>query len=459
LPKIATHELIGKKGKDQLSMREVEIERISEYACEDADYALRLSTVLEPLLGSQQRILREIELPLVPVLCELEFTGIRLDTALLGELSKELQREMVRIEDDCYLLAGGVFNLNSPKQLASILFEKLKLPVQRKLKSGPSTDVDTLTVLAHQHDLPRKLLEFRMLTKLKSTYVDTLPDLVHPKTGRVHTTYSQTVAATGRLSSSNPNLQNIPIRTEMGRRIREAFVPGPAGWKILSADYSQIELRIMAHLSKDPRMIDAFERGGDIHTETAALIFGVPVGMVQSDMRRAAKTVNFGIIYGQTDFGLAQELGIPRHEARTFRENYFKLYAGVTDFMRATIEFCRQNGYVETILGRQRKIPDIEAKDRQVRELAERMAINAPVQGSAADMIKLAMITIQRRLIEEKFAAKMLLQVHDELIFEGPADEMESLSAMVKHEMQNALPLNVPVVVEIGIADNWLAAH
>jgi DNA polymerase-1 len=459
LSKIGTHELIGKKGKGQLSMREVEIERISEYACEDADYALRLSTVLSPLLGSQDRILREIELPLVPVLADLEYTGIALDTDVLRELSKELNREMIRLEEECYMLAGGEFNLNSPKQLAAILFDKLKLPVQRKLKSGPSTDVDTLTALAGHHDLPRKLLDFRMMSKLKSTYVDSLPDLVHPKTGRLHTTFNQTTAATGRLSSVNPNLQNIPIRTEMGRRIREAFVAGHAGWKIVSADYSQIELRVMAHLSKDPRMLDAFAGGRDIHTETAALIFQVPVGMVQSDMRRAAKTVNFGIIYGQTDFGLAQELGIPRHEARSFRENYFKLYPGVTEFMRTTIEFCRENGYVETILGRQRKLPDIGAKDRQVRELAERMAINAPVQGSAADMIKLAMISIQKRLVAEKFAAKMLLQVHDELIFEAPADEVERLSEMVQHEMQNALPLTVPVVVEIGAAENWLAAH
>ena len=459
LPKIATQELIGGRGKDQITMREVDVERVSEYACEDADYALRLTHVLQPLLGSQERSLHDIELPLMPVLCDLEFTGVKLDVDLLHDLSKELERDLLRIEEDCFRLAGEVFNLNSPKKLAAILFDKLKLPVQKKLKSGPSTDIDTLTVLATMHELPKRLMDYRTVSKLKSTYVDTLPGLVHPFTGRVHTTFSQTVAATGRLSSSNPNLQNIPIRTEVARGIREAFVAGEPGWKMVSADYSQIELRIMAHLSGDERMLAAFEHGGDIHTETAALIFGVPVGMVDANMRRAAKTVNFGIIYGQTDFGLAQQLGIPRHEAHVFRENYFKLYPGVAEFMRSTIEQCRQRGYVETILGRQRKIADIDAADRQVREFAERTAINTPVQGSAADMIKLAMITIHRRLNEEKFAAKMLLQVHDELVFESPQAEIESLEALVKHEMQTALPLRVPVLVEIGSGPSWLAAH
>ena len=340
-----------------------------------------------------------------------------------------------------------------------MLFDKLKLPVQKKLKSGPSTDVDTLTTLATMHELPAKLLEYRILAKLKGTYVDALPDLVHPHTGRLHTTFSQTVAATGRLSSQNPNLQNIPIKTEVGRRVREAFVPGERGWKIVSADYSQIELRIMAHLSGDSKMRAAFEQGEDIHSTTAAQIFNCPPDQVASEMRRAAKTVNFGIIYGQTDFGLSQELGIPRNEAKTFRENYFKLYPGVAEFTRTTIEFCRKNGYVETILGRQRRIPDIDAKDRQVREFAERAAINHPVQGSAADMIKLAMIAIFRRLKAEKFTARLLLQVHDELVFEAPVSEIERLNEMVRHEMQQGLALNVPIAVEIGSGDNWLAAH
>ena len=397
LPKIATSELIG-QGKSQLSMRDVPPERVTEYACEDADYALRLTHLLQPKLGNQERILHEIEVPLIPVLLEMEYCGVKLDMDLLAEMNKELDRELNRIKDECSVLAGEVINLNSPKQLAAVLFDKLKLPVQKKLKSGPSTDVDTLTILATMHELPAKLLEYRTLSKLQGTYVNALPELVHPKTGRVHTTFSQTVAATGRLSSVSPNLQNIPIKTELGRRIRGAFVPGERGWKILSADYSQIELRIMAHLSGDPKMIEAFERGGDIHTSTAAQIFSVPPEQVTSDMRRVAKTVNFGIIYGQTDFGLSQELGIPRAEAKLFRENYFKLYPGVAEFTRRTIEFCRAKGYVETILGRQRLIRDIDSSDRQIREFAERAAINHPVQGSAADMIKLDMIDLFRRL-------------------------------------------------------------
>jgi DNA polymerase-1 len=458
LPKIATHELIG-RGRGQLSMREVELDKISDYACEDADYARRLTPILKSKLGSQEKILREIELPLLPVLCSMEYAGVRLDLNLLREMGKELERDMNRLEEDCYRLAGEHFNLNSPKQLAAILFDKLKLPVQKRTKSGLSTDVDTLNALAEKHELPARLLDFRTLSKLKGTYLDALPDLVHPQTGRVHTTFSQTTAATGRLSSVNPNLQNIPIRTEIGRQIREAFVAGERGWQMVSADYSQIELRIMAHLSGDERMIETFARGGDIHTETAALIFQVPVGAVLAEMRRAAKTVNFGIIYGQTDFGLAQGLGIPRHEAREFRENYFKLYPGVAEFTRRTIQFARDRGYVETILGRQRKIPDIAAENRQVREFAERTAINTPVQGSAADMIKLAMIAVHRRLKSEDFAARMVLQVHDELLFEAPDREVERLTMMVSEEMRRALELRVPVVVEVGAGPNWLTAH
>jgi DNA polymerase-1 len=458
LPKIATSELIG-TGKGQITMRDVPAERVCEYCCEDSDYALRLTHLLEKQLGSQEKILHEIEVPLIPALLEMEFTGVRLDTEMLAQMSKELDRDLVRITDECYLLAGESFNLNSPKQLAAILFDKLKLPVQKKTKSGPSTDVDTLTSLATRHELPAKLLEYRTLAKLKGTYVDSLPELIHPHTGRVHTTFSQTVAATGRLSSQDPNLQNIPIRTEVGRKIREAFVPGEPKWVLVSADYSQIELRIMAHLSGDPKLIETFEQGGDIHTATAAQIFNVPAESVVPDMRRAAKTVNFGIIYGQTDFGLSQELGIPRHEAKVFRENYFKLYPGVAQFTRETIEFCRKNGYVETILGRQRRIPDIEAPDRQIREFAERAAINHPVQGSAADMIKRAMIAIFRRLKEEKFSSRLLLQVHDELVFEAPTAEIERLSEMVRHEMQEGLKLRVPIAVEVGSGPNWLSAH
>ncbi len=458
LPKIPTDELIG-SGSKQITMAEVDPHTVAEYASEDADYALRLTHTLKPLLGSQEKLLYEVELPLSPVLLQMEMNGITLDSDLLAQMSKELDRDMARIQQECFTIAGEEFNLNSPKQLAAILFDKLKLPVQKKLKTGPSTDVDTLTALAPMHELPMKLLEFRTLSKLKGTYVDALPTMVHPKTGRVHTTFSQTIAATGRLASNNPNLQNIPIRTEVGRRIREAFVPGDPSWVLISADYSQIELRIMAHLSGDEKLIAAFQKGGDIHAETAALVFRCDLKDVTPDMRRAAKTVNFGIIYGQTDFGLSQELGIPRAEAKAFRDNYFRLYPGVSEFMKRTIESCRENGFVETILGRQRRIPDIHAKERQVREFAERTAINTPVQGSAADMIKLAMIGIHDRLKSEKFAGMMLLQVHDELVFEAPEHEAETLAAMVREQMQTAMPLNVPVVVDVGFGVNWLKAH
>ncbi len=458
LSKIPTSDLIG-SGKNQGSMLDVDLEKIAEYACEDADYALRLVHVLEPQLDSQKSLLDDLEMPLTAVLLDMEFAGIRLDTDLLSDMSKELERDLTRLEKECYQAAGETFNLNSPKQLGAILFEKFKLPVQKKTKTGPSTDVDTLTALAPLHDLPAKLLDYRTLSKLKGTYVDALPQLIHPFTGRVHTTFSQTIAATGRLSSNNPNLQNIPIRTEVGRRIREAFIAGEPGWKILSADYGQIELRIMAHLSSDETLLAAFKEGGDIHKETAAKIYGVALEDVNSDMRRAAKTVNFGIIYGQTDFGLSEQLGIPRAEAKEFREQYFRLYPGVREFMRTTIESCRENGYVETLLGRRRQITDIQNKNRQVREFAERIAINTPVQGSAADLIKVAMISISKRLKQEKFAARMLLQVHDELVFEAPESELLKLEMMVREQMSSAMKLRVPIEVDVSFGANWLNAH
>ncbi len=458
LSKIPTSDLIG-SGKNQGSMLDVDLEKIADYACEDADYALRLVHALEPQLGTQATLLSDIEMPLTAVLRDMEFAGVRLDTALLADMSKELERDLARLEEECCAAAGEKFNLNSPKQLAAILFDKLRLPVQKKTKTGPSTDVDTLTALAPMHELPAKLVDYRILAKLKGTYVDSLPEIMHPFTGRVHTTFSQTIAATGRLSSNNPNLQNIPIRTEVGRRIREAFIAGESGWQILSADYGQIELRIMAHLSNDETLIAAFRSGGDVHRETAAKIYGVALADVNSDMRRAAKTVNFGIIYGQTDFGLSEQLGIPRAEAKAFREQYFQLYPGVRDFMRRTVETCRENGFVVTLLGRRRQIADIANPNRQVREFAERIAINTPVQGSAADMIKLAMLRIAQQLKEEKFAARMLLQVHDELVFEAPATEVQRLAEMVRREMVNALPLAVPIEVDVGSGANWLKAH
>ena len=460
LDKIPTSALIG-SGKNQRSMFEVETSQLTEYACEDADYALRLTHVLGNLLSEEklEGLLRDIEMPLLPVLLEMEYAGVRLDLTLLGEMSKELERDLHRLEGECYALAGLHFNLNSPKQLAEVLFDKLKLPVQHKTKSGRSTDVATLTHLATSHELPARLLDYRMLAKLKSTYADALPTLVHADTGRVHTTFSQAATATGRLSSANPNLQNIPIRTPVGRRIREAFIPGERGWVIFSVDYSQIELRIMAHLSRDERLRAAFERGGDVHRETAALIYGVSPEEVLPEMRRAAKTVNFGMIYGQTDFGLAEELGIPRHEARAFRDRYFQLYPGVKNFMEETIRECRKTGVVSTLVGRQRRIPDINASERQVREFAERTAINTPVQGTAADMIKLAMVRIARKLREKMLAVRMILQVHDELVFELPEDEVETLKVVARAEMTEALPLSVPVVVDFGYGKNWLEAH
>jgi DNA polymerase-1 len=460
LSKIPTEALIG-KGKKQRSMFEVETSELTEYASEDADYALRLTHILGNLLIREKldALLHDLELPLLPVLLEMEFTGVSLDVNLLRELSKELERDLARLEEQCYALAGSRFNLNSPKQLAEVLFEKLKLPVQHRTKSGPSTDVATLTHLATLHDLPARLLDYRSLAKLKSTYMETLLTLVHPDTGRVHTTFGQTATATGRLSSANPNLQNIPIRSPMGRRIREAFVPGKKDWVICSADYSQIELRIMAHLSGDERLRTAFEKGGDVHRETAALIYGISPKDVLPEMRRAAKTVNFGIIYGQTDFGLAEELGIPRHEAHAFRERYFQLYPGVKRFIEQTIRECQEAGFVTTLLGRKRAIPDINASDRQVREFAERTAVNTPVQGTAADMIKLAMVRVARKLHAQKLEAAMILQVHDELVFEAPEKEVQALEQLVTREMRDALPLSVPIVVEFGYGKNWLESH
>ncbi len=460
LDKIPTAALIG-SGKKQRSMFEVETSELTEYACEDADYALRLTHILGNLLKQEKldALLRDLELPLLPVLLEMEFTGVSLDVDLLREMSKELERDLAQLEEQCYALAGLRFNLNSPKQLAEVLFEKMKLPVRHRTKSGPSTDVATLTHLATLHDLPARLLGYRTLAKLKSTYVDALPILVHPQTGRVHTTFSQAATATGRLSSANPNLQNIPIRAPIGRRMREAFIPGKRDWVICSADYSQIELRIVAHLSGDERLRTAFEKGGDVHRETAALIYGVSPEDVLPEMRRAAKTVNFGIIYGQTDFGLAEELGIPRHEAHVFRERYFQLYPGVKKFIEQTIEQCREAGSVSTLLGRRRAIPDINASDRQMREFAERTAVNTPVQGTAADMIKLAMVRVARQLHAQKLSAVMLLQVHDELVFEAPKDEVEALKRLVTEEMREALPLSVPILVDFGYGKNWLEAH
>ncbi|UCE05308.1 MAG: DNA polymerase I [bacterium] len=458
--KIPTKDLIG-TGKKQVSMAEVAIEEVSRYACEDADFTQRLRHILEPKLAEYglKQLFDEVELPLIQVLMAMERNGVSLDVPYLNQMSKELEERLDQLIEDIYQLAGQQFNINSTKQLADILFNKLKLPVIKRTKTGPSTDVTVLESLARDHQLPRELLEYRQLTKLKSTYVDALPRLINTKTGRVHTSYNQTVAATGRLSSSDPNLQNIPIRTEIGRKIREAFIPVDDNHVILDADYSQIELRIMAHLSQDPMLIEAFQQGKDIHRETAALVFKVQPDEVTDDMRRRAKEVNFGIMYGMGPYGLASRLEIPQEEAEMFIINYFASYPRIQEFMMNAQEFARKNGYVTTLLNRRRYLPDIHSDNRRVREFAERNAINTPIQGTAADLIKVAMIKIFNRIKEKKLATKMIMQVHDELVFEVPKSEVDMVKNLVRSEMENAIELSVPIKADIGIGNNWLEAH
>lgn len=458
--KIPTKDLIG-AGKKQITMAEVPIEEVSRYACEDADYTQRLRLVLEPMLIKYdlKKLFDEVEMPLVHVLMQMERAGVSLDVPLLEKMSRELSQRLDELIENIYQLAGQRFNINSTKQLADILFKKLGLPVKKKTKTGPSTDVDVLEELAKEHQLPRELLEYRQLSKLKSTYVDALPRLINPETGRVHTSYNQTVAATGRLSSSDPNLQNIPIRTEIGRKIREAFIPVDDRHVILDADYSQIELRIMAHLSQDPMLIKAFQEGKDIHRETAALVFKVAPEEVTDEMRRRAKEVNFGIMYGMGAYGLASRLEIPQEEAEMFIINYFASYPKIQEFMMQTQEFARKNGYVTTLLNRRRYLPDIHSDNRRVREFAERNAINTPIQGTAADLIKVAMINIYRRMKAERLRSKMIMQVHDELVFEVPIDEVDQMKTLVREEMEGAIKLSVPIKVDIGVGKNWLDAH
>ena len=458
--KIPTKDLIG-KGQKQISMADVPVEDVSRYACEDADYTQRLRQVFEPRLTefNLRKLFDEVEMPLVHVLMDMERNGVSLNVQLLGKMSKELEHRLFQLNIIIYELAGQEFNINSPKQLADILFKKMELPVIKRTKTGPSTDVDVLEALAKEHQLPRELLEYRQLSKLKSTYVDALPKLINPNTGRVHTSYNQTVAATGRLSSSDPNLQNIPIRTEIGRKIREAFVPVDDNHVILDADYSQIELRIMAHLSQDPALMKAFQEGKDIHRETAALVFKVTPEEVTDDMRRRAKEVNFGIMYGMGPYGLASRLEIPQEEAEMFIFNYFASYPRIQEFMMNAQEFAHKNGYVTTLLNRRRYLPDIHSDNRRVREFAERNAINTPIQGTAADLIKVAMIKIFNRIKEKKLQSKMIMQVHDELVFETPKSEIDAMKDLVRSEMENAIELSVSIKVDIGVGNNWLEAH
>ena len=456
-------ELIGPKGADQKSMREVPPELLTDYAVEDADITLQLYEHLLPLLknGKQVPVFETIEMPLVPVLTRMELEGITLDTADLGAFSERLGARLQALEARVFEIAGETFNLNSPKQLGVVLFEKMRLVDKpKKTKTGQySTNEQTLQNLAGSHEIVDVILEFREAGKLKSTYVDALPKQVHPRTGRVHTRYMQTGAATGRLSSIDPNLQNIPIRTELGREIRKAFVPRGKGFTLLAADYSQIELRIMAHLSGDAGMIEAFRQGLDIHAATAAKVYGVELDAVTSEMRRKAKMVNFGIIYGISAFGLSQRLSIPRGEAGEIIEAYFKQYPGVREFMERVVEDCRRTGYVETLCGRRRVIRDIDSRNQTVRQAAERTAINSPIQGTAADMIKRAMIAVDGLLRERNTRTKLLLQVHDELVFDLAEDESEDLKPLISDAMRDALSLDVPVVVEMGTGANWLAAH
>ncbi len=461
IKKVETSELIG-KGKKQITMDLVPLETIKNYACEDADVALRLTEVLELKIEDLKLsdLLTEVELPLSEVLLEMEHNGIKLDIKFLEKMSKVMKERTQQLESECHLLAGTEFNLNSPKQLAHILFEKLNLPVKlsRKTKTGYSTDQDVLEKLAPLDPLPKKLIEYRMLQKLQGTYVNALPQLVNPASGRVHTTYNQAVAATGRLSSNDPNLQNIPIRTEEGAEIRKAFI-AEKGKVLLSADYSQIELRMMAHLSNDEELIQAFLNNEDIHTTTASKIFKVAPSRVSKQQRSASKAVNFGVLFGMREFGLASRLGISRDQAREFIDGYFGAYPRVKSFIEELILQAKKDGFVTTILGRRRPIPELSSSNRNIKMGAERMTIATAVQGSAADLIKLAMIKLHRDLEKEQYPYKMLLQVHDELIFEIPKDTVNKASAWVKDKMESAMKLSVPLVVDTGVGNNWLEAH
>ena len=456
-------DLIGKKGKNQGSMRDVPLEQQTEYAVEDADITFQLKQHFDQELAAAEngKLFHDVELPLVEVLTAMEQEGINLNTAFLKTFEGELAADIQRLEKDIYAQAGEEFNLASPKQLGPILFEKLKLVDKpKKTKTGQySTAEDVLSYLAKDHQIVADILQWRSANKLQSTYVKALPEEINPKTGRVHTVYNQAVAATGRLSSNQPNLQNIPIRTERGQQVRKAFIPRDEAHVLLAADYSQIELRIIAALSQDPAMVEAFQKGEDIHAATAAKVFGVALNEVSREQRSNAKTVNFGIVYGVSAFGLSQQTNLSRSEAKELIDAYYLTYPKLKAYMNEQVDFAREKGYVETVLGRRRYLKDINSQNAVVRGAAERNAVNAPIQGSAADIIKLAMINIHRRLKKEHWESKMLLQVHDELVFDVPKAEVERLTAMVKEEMESAFTLDVPLVVDVGIGQNWLEAH
>nr|WP_293836127.1 DNA polymerase I [uncultured Arsenicibacter sp.] len=460
---VSIEELIGKKGPKQLTMRDVEMQKVVEYAAEDADITLQLKETFAPLLekDSLNKLFEQVEMPLVNVLADIELEGVRVDQKALADLSATLEVDIRQVQQEIYTIAGSEFNIGSPKQLGEILFERLKLDKNaKKTRTGQyATGEEILSKLEEEHEIARKILDYRELVKLKNTYVDALPLLISKRDGRIHTSFNQAVAATGRLSSTNPNLQNIPIRTPRGKEIRKAFVPRSEEFVIMSADYSQIELRIMAAFSGDQTMLDAFNNGIDIHTSTASKVFGVPIAEVTGDMRRKAKTINFGIIYGISAFGLAQRLKIPRKEAAQIIDDYFAQFAAVKGYMDETIEKARNCGYAETILGRRRYLRDINSRNQTDRQFAERNAINAPIQGSAADMLKIAMIQIHDFMQVNHLKSKMILTVHDELVFDAHRSELDMLRENVDNIMRNAIPMAVKMETGIGTGDNWLEAH
>jgi DNA polymerase-1 len=458
--KTQTYTEVCGTGKKQICFSAVDVAAATRYSGEDADITLRLKQVLAPMLVDHnlEKLFREMEMPLMEVLLDMERTGVKIDAAFLRSMSAKLGSDISRLEKTIYELAGTEFNINSPKQLADILFVKLQLTPLKKTKTGFSTNVDVLEELAHVHPLPAEILKYRSLAKLKSTYVDALPVMINPKTGRLHTSLNQTVTATGRLSSSDPNLQNIPIRTDEGRAIRKAFI-AEQGASLLSADYSQIELRVLAHMSEDLNLIQTFQNDEDVHTRTASEIFSLPPDEITPEMRRKAKAVNFGIIYGISAFGLAQDIGVSNNEAKKYIDNYFARYPHVREFIDKTIEEGKTNGYVTTLFKRRRFIPELASSVAAVRNFGERMAVNTPIQGTAADLIKLAMINIQKRLAQEGLRSKMILQVHDELVFEVPDPEIEVMKKIVQEEMEGVLTLSVPIKVDIGVGKNWDEAH
>jgi DNA polymerase-1 len=465
IKKIPTSDIIG-KGKSQISMADAPIERVCEYACEDVDMTYRLKTVFEPKLKEEglHDLFRDVEMPLVRVLECMERTGVRINPSMLEEMSANMGQRLETVAEEIYEMAGLRFNINSTQQLGKVLFERLELHKElgmkkvRKTKTGYATNAAMLESMA-AHPLPRTIIEYRQLKKLQSTYLDTLPKLINEHTGRIHASFNQTVTATGRLSSSDPNLQNIPIRTELGRQIRKAFVPGDDDSVLLSADYSQIELRIMAHASEDAALLKAFQEGEDIHRGTAALIFGVAPEEVTAEMRGRAKTINFGIIYGMGPHRLSRELGISFPEAQQFIASYFDVFSGVKGYLDRTLEEAREKGFVSTLLGRKRQIDEIDSTNSQIRSMAENIAVNTPIQGTAADLIKKAMIDIHQALEDQKLKSAMIIQVHDELLFDVPKEELEEMQRLVKEKMEGALDLRVPVLVDMGFGQNWLEAH